>query len=435
MSIILLSDEERKKLTELSQRAPEILLHRARLILAYAAGKPTLQAAKEAGISRGRARFWKRQFIARRMDIFQAGTKHLTFSDEIGKETEATSAGSEAFSNATGTAGMGQGKKQDIPYPEPRHAIGIRQEDSLAEAGRKVWTFHFALMIDHEQGTLQGDDIEELHDMRVATRRMRTAFDIFGSAFDHKLMRHYLKGLRSVGRALGAVRDMDVILEYALDYQGKIDESKKKGLEPLLSAWKESIDKKRVKMTQHLHSEEYQNFKYRFNLFLQSPENENTANENLYTHASLRDVVPVLIYERFAAVRAYESVLPSASIAQLHALRIECKKFRYVLEYFREILGQGVSQAISEIKQLQDHLGELHDMDVACRLVSNFLKGWEDQQISKLIAERDNPEPIVTYLAYLHAKRYELMNTFPQLWARFNRPEFRQNIAQAISVL
>ncbi len=70
MAIITLTDVEKRRLLELSQEAPELLVHRARLILAYAEGKPTLQASLAAEISRGRARFWKRQFLAQRMEIF-----------------------------------------------------------------------------------------------------------------------------------------------------------------------------------------------------------------------------------------------------------------------------------------------------------------------------------------------------------------------------
>jgi CHAD domain-containing protein len=128
-------------------------------------------------------------------------------------------------------------------------------------------------------------------------------------------------------------------------------------------------------------------------------------------------------------------LLPTASVAQLHALRIEFKKFRYSLEYFREILGTGVDKAISELKLLQDHLGELHDADVACQLVRSFLKSWEEDQLYQPIPERLNPEPIVTYLAFLHAERYRLLITFPAAWVNFNRPEFRQYLARAVSAL
>ncbi len=435
MPTIRLTDDQKQKIEAIAQNAPELLIHRARLILAYAAGKPTLQAAGEAGISRGRARYWKRQFISKGLDIFDLEPSSATLrgSSDGGLHAieETMTPGRVVGRKAAGCAES----KPAVPFPEPKPAIGIHPDDTLAVAGRKVWLFHFALMLTHEQGTLLGEDIEELHDMRVATRRMRSAFDVFGQAFDPKIMKHYLKGLRQVGRALGVVRDMDVILAQAIAYRENLKEDKRLGLQPLVTAWEQDINKKRTKLTRHLHSGDYQAFKNEFNEFLQASEPSAQPVSYLGMNAHLHDIVPVIVYERYAAVRAYEAVLPSASIRQLHALRIEFKKFRYVLEYFREILGDVAGRAISELKQLQDHLGELHDTDIACQLVSEFLEKWDEQQLSMPIPSRQNPEPIVSYLAHLNAERYHLVTSFPGLWQKFNRPEFRQYIAQAISVL
>jgi CHAD domain-containing protein len=436
MAAITLTDEEKRKLAKLSQSAAEVFARRARLILAYGEGKPTMQASQDADISRGRARFWKRQFLARRMSIFQTGT--ITTIKGKALAGGMISAGEEKEVVPSQDYAQTAEKQviAPIPYPQPRKKIGMTADDTLAEAGKKVWLFYFAEMLDHEQGTLQGDDIEELHDMRVATRRMRSAFDIFSPAFPTKIMEHQLKGLRKIGRVLGTVRDLDVLLEKAVSYQDKLDENEKPGLQPLLDDWSKTIEQKRLKMAKHLHSEAYQNFKYNFNLFLQVPETSDSQPVlDDGTYSRVRDVVPVLVYSRYAAVRAYEAILPTASVNQLHALRIEFKKFRYTLEYFREILGEGIQKAIGELKHLQDHLGELHDADVACQLVIDFMQEWDNNQLQRPITERQNPEPIATYLAYLHAERYRLTSTFPELWRKFNRAEFRQIIAQAVSTL
>ncbi len=90
-----------------------------------------------------------------------------------------------------------------IPFPQPAEKIGILPDDSLAEAGRKVMRYHFAQMLRHEEGTRLGEDIEALHDMRVATRRLRAAFEVFGEAFEPDALKPHLKGLRATGRALG----------------------------------------------------------------------------------------------------------------------------------------------------------------------------------------------------------------------------------------
>jgi len=436
MSSIQLQDDQKQTLAELSESASELLKHRARLILAYAEGKPTMQAAIEAGISRGRARYWKRQFLSNGMEIFNLDSEDKELGGEI----------HQLFSRITPVI-IPEGKpdqktddkkpnQEEIPFPLPQDNIGVTADDSLAEAGRKVWLYHFAIMLSHEPGTLLGENIEELHDMRVATRRMRSAFDIFGPAYTPKIMKRYLNGLRKVGRVLGQVRDMDVILEKGVIYQSKLKDQDHQGMDPLLTAWKDTIDTERVNLIKHLQSEAYRRFKQDFNKFLQPPmgtmDSGSSGNETI---SRVRDIVPILVYSRYAAVKAYETIVPSASITQLHALRIEFKKFRYALEYFREILNESTSKTINEIKQYQDHLGELHDADVACQLVRGFLKKWEENQTRSPIQERINPEPIVTYLAYLHAERYKLMITFPELWQNFNRTEFRQNLAKTISML
>ena len=436
MTGIVLTDVDKQKLEVLAQTAPDLFIRRARLILAYAEGKPTLLAAMQAGISRGRARYWKRQFLSKGMNVFPVRPAVVPGEEGLSQRLYAM-----ADNLPTIDVGVKQIEGEnppvlDIPYPSPLEAIGIKADDSLSVAGKKVWLYHFALMLSHEQGTRLGEDVEELHDMRVATRRMRTAFDVFGEAFNPKIMKHYLKGLRGIGRALGQVRDMDVILHNGLSYQSNLDEQARPGLEPLIVAWEKMIEKKRLKLIKHLEDNAYDSFKRNFNEFLQAPDqNLRPDFQGSETTNRIRDIVPVLIYGRYAAVKAFENILPTATVSQLHALRIEFKKLRYTLEYFREILGESAGKLINEIKQYQDHLGELHDADVGCQLVKDFLNSWDDNQIQQPITERINPEPIVSYLAYLHAERYKLMAVFPPLWQKFSRPEFRHHLAQAISLL
>jgi CHAD domain-containing protein len=90
---------------------------------------------------------------------------------------------------------------------------------------------------------------------------------------------------------------------------------------------------------------------------------------------------------------------------------------------------------INDIKRLQDHLGDLNDAQVATGILKEFLSHWDTRQTELPLSDRQNPEPIVAYLAYRHAERYRLMATFHEAWADFDRPEFRRNLALAVSVL
>lgn len=313
---------------------------------------------------------------------------------------------------------------------------GIDPEDSMSEAGRKVMRFLFAQMLYHEPGTRAGEDIEELHDMRVATRRMRAAFEVFGPYFRKKAIRPYLKGLRATGRALGPVRDLDVFMQKAQTYLESLPEDERGGLDPVLNSWKSGRIEARQKMMDYLDSHQYREFIQTYNQFLNSPgEGARSFDPDNPVPNTVREVAPMLIFERLAAVRAYEALLDNATIEQLHMLRIEFKKLRYTVEFFREVLGEEGKKVVDDIKRFQDHLGDLNDADVACGILNELLEGWESGQTETSLSERVNPEPVVAYLASKHAERHQLIVTFPQAWEHFNRAEFRANLAQAISIL
>src|SRR5262245_1416736 len=67
--------------------------------------------------------------------------------------------------------------------PSTPEAPGLRADDSMSEAGRKVMAYYFARMLSHEEAVRQGDNDEAVHDMRVATRRLRSALQMFEPYF------------------------------------------------------------------------------------------------------------------------------------------------------------------------------------------------------------------------------------------------------------
>jgi inorganic triphosphatase YgiF len=107
-----------------------------------------------------------------------------------------------------------------VPSPKPPapriklpRKVGLHADDVMAEVTRKIIHFQFQHMLYHEAGTQMGQEIEELHDMRVATRRMRAALHVFGDYLDDDTWAPFDKGLRRTGRILGEVRDLDVFWE------------------------------------------------------------------------------------------------------------------------------------------------------------------------------------------------------------------------------
>ncbi len=311
---------------------------------------------------------------------------------------------------------------------------GIHTEDQISEAGRKILGFYFTRMVQHEPGTRLGEDVEALHDMRVATRRMRVALEVFGPFFKDKVIKSHLKGLRSTARALGTVRDLDVFSGKLNDYLESLPEDERLGFGVFLSQWRGKHNKAKTKMIRFLDSNQYQLFTRQFGRFLNTPDAGSRKSKTVHPN-QVRDLAPIMIYERLAVVRAYEQVLGNATIEELHSLRIQLKKLRYVIEFFRDVLGAESKEVIQTIKVLQDHLGNLNDADVACQTVNGFITRLEKKQVGLPIHERVNPESIFVYLAAKYDERHRLIATFRDPWQTIMGSAFSENLAKAISVI
>ena len=326
------------------------------------------------------------------------------------------------------------------PLVELLSTPGIEPDDAMSEAGRKTFRFHYRRMLYNEPGTRLGQDIEALHDMRVATRRMRAAFRVFAPHYEPKLVTRSQKGLKRTGRALGPVRDLDVFRAKIRDYLSALPQSQQHDLDRFLAVLETHRDSARERMNAYLDSGKYARFKDRFGQFVETeglgsrPAGFDGGEPRPYR---VRHVAPVVIYERLAAVRAYDEwvSIPNPPPEQLHSLRIACKRLRYTLEFFREVLGPDTKQLINSIVAIQDHLGNLQDAVVARTLLANYLQrgvwGQEVAPDAQLGAPVDVPG-VETYLEAKQAEFERLMESFPEVWQRVQEEELGQMVAKVI---
>jgi CHAD domain-containing protein len=314
----------------------------------------------------------------------------------------------------------------------------------MSEAGRKTFRFHFRQMLYHEPGTRLGEDIEALHDMRVATRRMRAAFRVFKGFYDPKVMAPYLKGLRQTGWALGAVRDLDVFRAKTKAYLDGLPPSEQGSLDDFLAVLEAQRKAARERMITYLDSPKHARFEVRFGEFVETAgmgSLDVTPDEGEPRAYRVRHVAPVVVYERLAAVRAYDEWVSIADppLARLHALRIACKRLRYTLEFFQEVLGPDTKTLIKEVVAVQDHLGAVQDAVVASGILRDFLI-WGTWGHA---ADRRPPDwttPVIapgaaTYLATRQLELRHLLDAFPQVWQRITSSDFSHMAAEAIVVL
>lgn len=306
---------------------------------------------------------------------------------------------------------------------------GLQTHDPMSEAGRKVLAYHFERMLHHEKRVRTGDDSEAIHDMRVASRRLRTLLNLFNDFFGKSALKSQRKMLRRLAEALGEVRDLDVLRIKAEEYLKAHPEITPDGLQPLLSSWQNQFDAAQANLLQLLESEAYQRFIDHFRDFVMTPHKDAVIPDNTGNDAMpylVCHVVPQLIYQHLGAVRAYEINLSHSSLDRLHNLRISAKRLRYALETFEEVLRSEAKIAITAAKTLQEYLGDLQDARVASATIREYLDTVNDTQ------------PITAILQYQTACETEkdrLLNGIDQAWSSFTDPKIRRALALSLSIL
>lgn len=111
-------------------------------------------------------------------------------------------------------------------------------------------------------------DAEAVHDMRVATRRLRVALSNFAACFDAEKRREMRTQLGQTADALGAVRDLDVMLEALEQQKNKLSPEQKKYVSGLIRRLRARRRRRRRKLLAYLQGDEYATFKQQFPLLM-----------------------------------------------------------------------------------------------------------------------------------------------------------------------
>ncbi len=305
---------------------------------------------------------------------------------------------------------------------------GVTAEDLHAEAGRKVLRFHLARMIAREPGTREGADPEELHSMRVATRRMRAAWRVFGDGFRAERTRRFRRRLRVVASRLGAVRDLDVLIEATEAFAATLPAGERDGLEPLLAGWRDQREGGRRLLMQELDSGGHRRFVEDYRDFVLTPGASVRPVDPTAPHR-VRDTAGSRIWDAYERVRAFESVLKWADVTTLHQLRIESKRLRYTLEFVREALGPEAPALISRVVALQDHLGAMNDADIGAHMARSFLVEHAGELTDV------QASAISRYLVFREREVARLKRTVGVPWRSVAGLTFRRALGRTIAAL
>jgi CHAD domain-containing protein len=300
-------------------------------------------------------------------------------------------------------------------------------------------------------GVRSAQDIEYIHRMRVASRRLRAALPLFESCFPQKKYRIWMQELKKITRALGDARDTDVQIAFLLRLEEKKAQQNKTDVRssalPVFSTndltdiLLTRLQKKRAKLQdvvitalEHLEKSGI-------------PEDMRTECTGLVSRSihirpkpvvyGIPPVAAVRISRRLDALMQYERwVHIQDAVAEHHAMRITAKKLRYTLEAYSPLYRRNLRKFLIRVKKIQEILGDLHDCDVWIDMVMTMLleerssrrtdRASSDSKSCRVTGYRD-------FLSEREKERKQIYRRFVRYWESLKRAGLWDELRQALT--
>jgi len=309
--------------------------------------------------------------------------------------------------------------------------FAISAEMKLEAAGRLLLHQQLIQMNLNEHSVRYSKNVKYVHDMRVAIRRALAAMKLLQHAISPKRLAPYTKGLRRLGRALGAVRDLDVAIENLRIFGRSLPEGQRQALKRVRSSLSSRRSHAHDDLVALLDSKKHRKFVIEFSAFCVTPSPDRAqSDESPYEFfpTEVHHCVPSIILRAFEAVRCYEVAFRGEELPELdtyHALRIQTKYLRYLLEFTQHLLGCDGDTLVGQLQGLQEHLGELND----ARVEQERFHDWAD----KVKKDDELREAIATRLSQSSARIDQLRIGAPARLNDFVKASTRRKLATALA--
>lgn len=398
---------------------------RAQIILLTLNGQALEEISSEVGVTEQTVKKWQDAWEVDGITIFPPEIQEL-LNEEVVSPPEVAS-----------TTQVSPSDLKTLPIEDEdfRERLSLKMQDDLAvaaddpmwEAGRKLLLQNLQQLLIEEKQIWDGDAIEGVHQVRVALRRMRSIFDVFGQYFSKHYYADIYPGLRKTAKRLGKVRDLDVFLLKTQSYIDAELDGDASSLEEMIAYIQEQQRVAQKALHKWLKQEKYDRFIQDFYDLLSKPgKGGRKKYRKLQTPPlayQVNHVVPRLIYEQMEVIWAYEPFLATAEVATLHELRIEFKRLRYLLEFFSDVMGDDIKIVIKATRKMQNYLGDLNDADVAITLLKSLRHDFANQK------------GIKKYIKHRRQEHDNLYENFMPVWEMFNDAQVHRALGLAIADL
>ena len=273
-----------------------------------------------------------------------------------------------------------------------------RADNSIQEFGAGVLLNNLHALESEFEGVRKGEDIEAIHRMRVASRRLRAALPLFGPTISAKKYTEWVRHITKLTKALGEARDSDVQIDHLGEYLRALPPGPARpGVRRLLLRLRQGRQKLQDNVKNALDDAVQSNVLMDMERKLRPIVHQLQGTPQ---SPELCAMASTAIREKLQRFLEYEPFIdqPEAK-EELHAMRIAAKRLRYTLEIFSPLYESELKPYLKVMRQIQELLGNIHDCDVWMV----FLPEFEEQERKRTLRYFGHQRPFERLLPGLEA--------------------------------
>jgi len=267
-------------------------------------------------------------------------------------------------------------------------------DEPMNKALFKILTTYSKELFSSHSKLVKSPDADLIHDTRVYGRRLQSAFEIYSplihSENDEQAITKIQKlssALKKLIELLGAARDTEITFQIISKMISKFDKSGEISLMILASNLR---DEKELGIGWVKKNRRLKNFIDYENIIqdLLIDKLEKDALPYL-KETKFRDNYQYMINLKFNDVmnRKIKVIGHPENIKDIHKMRIEAKLLRYLLEITPKSFSKDFNFALTQIKYFTESVGKLHDLDVAIRVTTKFVKNLDTKYSTALLID------------------------------------------------
>jgi CHAD domain-containing protein len=297
--------------------------------------------------------------------------------------------------------------------------VGVGKDEKTFDAATDIIAAYIPVARANEPGIVSDIDTEFLHDYRIALRKIRSVLSLFKGVYADDQTQQLKTRFSALMAPTGRLRDLDVYLLEKDEFYQLLPDSLHGGLDRMFAQFAEERQEALKSLSRHLRSKSYETEIGKLaRLFDSRKKLKPGPNADLPAY----DFACKLIWKRYRKIcEIAAGINAETEDEEVHHLRIQCKKLRYLMEFFGPVFPDSAFKSlIKPLKRLQDNLGFFNDYSVQQDSLRAFLAGLETQNRAEGL---EIAQSVGALIAVLHQRQLAERAKVVESFARFNSSE------------